>query len=228
MHVAYNVSQTEAKKQDQRQVCGRRVSCRCFVASRLFCNNLLPEKSIDRLPFVCLEVVNCPSRWSLYLSLALCLHHLSAHSNRETGTAMHYRGCRLGWFKIIFVSICFSHSRGSYSDPLEWFAIVQIRCEIQSLPIFQPLYVFLKPHASAPSPWQTCICICTPQFLKINVFARHLLVSGTRRQGASGLGCWEGASPSSPPRRSSWRSRATRRRTPASSAGRSGHYHYHY
>ena len=30
-------------------------------------------------------VVNCPSRWSLYLSLALCLDH----SNRETGRAMY-------------------------------------------------------------------------------------------------------------------------------------------
>ena len=36
------------------------------------------------------DVINCPSRWSLFLSLALCVDH---HSNSETGTAMYY----LGW-----------------------------------------------------------------------------------------------------------------------------------
>ena len=36
------------------------------------------------------DVINCPSRWSLFLSLALCVDH---QFNSETGTAMHY----LGW-----------------------------------------------------------------------------------------------------------------------------------
>ena len=35
-------------------------------------------------------LVDCPSRWSLYLSLALWVES-QHHSNRETGTAMYYR-----------------------------------------------------------------------------------------------------------------------------------------
>ena len=36
-------------------------------------------------------IVNCPSGWSLYLSLPLWVDHQSQHhSNRETGTAMYY------------------------------------------------------------------------------------------------------------------------------------------
>ena len=37
-------------------------------------------------------IVNCPSGWSLYLSLPLCVDHLSQHhSNRETGTAIYHQ-----------------------------------------------------------------------------------------------------------------------------------------
>ena len=37
-------------------------------------------------------IVNCPSGWSLYLSLPLCVDHLSQrHSNIKTGTTMYHQ-----------------------------------------------------------------------------------------------------------------------------------------
>ena len=63
-----------------------------------------------------------------------------------------------------------------------------------------------------------CTVQCILTWLKTNA----LWSPGTRRQAASGPGCWGAASPSWPRRRSRPRSRDTSGRTPGCSAGRSG------
>ena len=54
----------------------------------VFCD-ILNNQQETSLEYQTLLLVNCPSRWSLYLILALCVNY--HHSNRETVTAMYYQ-----------------------------------------------------------------------------------------------------------------------------------------
>ena len=61
------------------------------------------------LPKNCLrtQLVSCPTRWSLYLPLALCIDHLSIQSTERRGTAMYYPTPTIYFFDAIFPVLVF-------------------------------------------------------------------------------------------------------------------------